>query len=50
MSAYDVRSCQAIFTDVLGMNRVAAKIVPKFLSIVRLTFLSAKNKLTMQNG
>ena len=23
-------SCQAIFTDVLGMKRAAAKIVPKF--------------------
>ena len=25
-------SCQAIFTDVLGMKRLAAKIVPKFLN------------------
>ena len=31
-------SCQAIFTDVLGIKRVAAKIVPKLLN-----FLAKKN-------
>ena len=30
--ADDVGSCQAIFTDVLGMKRAAAKIVPKLLN------------------
>lgn len=28
-----VGSCHAIFSDVLGMNRVAAKFVPKLLNV-----------------
>ena len=45
-------SCQAIFTDVLGMKRAAAKIVPKLLNFVEKQHRMdiAQKKLTTFNN